>query len=167
MPELPSGLKLALLIDHIMEPDLNWFKAREGHFWLWVPAPEYPPPFSPSQVWEQFPDTAPVPTTREMVAKYIRVCIGLESGMMYWRGEMLSDFPKYGSLSEEDFVEWSNWLDTQPVKEFLDSAITKCKMQVEVNKDAIGYAVVSDAKESDDGSLRGSKVIDDPTTRSH
>lgn len=27
---LQSGLKLALFIGHIMEPDLNWFKAQEG-----------------------------------------------------------------------------------------------------------------------------------------
>lgn len=113
MPVLPSGLKLALLIDHIMEPDRNWFKAPANSFWLWVPAEENPPPFSPEQVWEQVPQTAPIPSSREMMEKYVRVCIGLENGMMYWRGEMLSEFPKYGTLSEQDSIEWREWLATE------------------------------------------------------
>ena len=93
--------------------------------------------------------------------------IGLDNGMMYWRGEMLSEFPKYGSLSEEDSAEWRKWLETVPVKEFLDSAIIKCQQQAEINKDARGYAVVSEVENSDNGYLLGNKLIDDPTRNSH
>jgi hypothetical protein len=167
MPTLPSGLKLALLTDHIMEPDTNWFKAPKGEFWLWVPAEENPPPFSSGDVWEGVPSTAPVPISRKLMAKYIRVCIGLDNGMMYWRGEMLADFPKYNSLSEEDSAAWREWLETQPVGEYLDRAIIKCKQQAEINKEATGYVIATVEKELDDGSMLGKKLIDDPTRNSH
>jgi hypothetical protein len=122
MPVLPSGLKLALLIDHIMEPDTNWFRAPEGHFWYWAPAEENPPPFSDKQVSENAPVTAPVPLSREAMKSYVRVCLGIEDGMMYWRGEMLSEFPKYGTLSEEDNMAWQKWLSRDDVDVFLDRA---------------------------------------------
>ena len=45
MPILPSGLKLALYVGHIMEPDRNWFRAPKGHFWYWSPRPRTPSAF--------------------------------------------------------------------------------------------------------------------------
>ena len=167
MPVLPSGLKLALLIDHIMEPDRNWFKAPENHFWLWTPAKENRPPFSPDQVWEQVPETAPIPSSREMMEKYVRVCIGLENGMMYWRGEMLSEFPKYGALSEEDSIEWRKWLETEKVGDFLDHAIEKCKIQAAINQDATGYVVLTDVEDGEDGTHVGNHVVDNPLKNSN
>ena len=113
------------------------------------------------------PSTAPVPTTRKMMEKYIRVGIGREDGKFYWRGEMLSEFPKYGALSEEDGAEWRDWLETLPVEEFLDKAIIKCQQQAEINKDAGGHAVVSEIESSDTGHVLGNKLIDDPTRNSH
>lgn len=167
MPTLPSGMKVALLIDHIMEPDINWFKATEGHFWYWTPAEENLPPFSPEDKFENVPTTAPVPETTESISKYIRVCIGLDNGNMYWRGEMLNDFPKYGSLSKEDTIFWQEWLDTDDVVNFLNSAIQKCKTQSTVNKQASGYAVIQSCENQVDGQIIGKKVIVNPYEKNH
>lgn len=167
MPTLPSGLKLGLMINHIMEPDRNWFRAPEGHFWYWQPVPEISPPFVPGQELRSRPATAPVPTSRETVAKHIRVGIGREGGRFYWRGETLSEFPQYGSLSEEDAIKWQKWLEIESIQEFMDSVINKCQIQAEINKDATGYAMVTDAIKNDRGSVVGNKVIDDPTKGSH
>ena len=92
MPVLPSGLKVAIYKDHILPPDKNWFKAPENHFWYWTPAPENPPPFKPSDVWEATPATAPIPKTREEMKQYIRVVISLPDGKMYWEGDFMTDF---------------------------------------------------------------------------
>jgi len=83
VPTLPSGLKLALLTDHIMKPDRNWFRAPEEHFWYWAPTEEFTPPFSEGEGWEGTPVTAPVPETREEMKNHVRVCIGTDDGMMY------------------------------------------------------------------------------------
>ena len=162
MPTLPSGIELALLTDHIMEPDRNWFKAPEGHFWYWTPADENPPPFNPDQEWEGIPTTAPVPTCREEMAQYIRVCIGLDNGMMYWRGDMLADFPLYGELSEDDLGAWNDWVNTTQVRDFLDSTIIKCQTQAVINKEASGSPVIQSVEGGIDGEIIGAKVIDNP-----
>ena len=152
-------MKIALLMDHIMEPDINWFKAPEGHFWFWTPADENPPPFKPEDESENVPTTAPVPDTIESMSNYIRVCIGLDNGMMYWRGEMVSDFPKYGTLSDEDNIFWQEWLKSDAVVNFLNSAILKCKTQSDVNKQATGYAVIQSNGEQDGDQVIGKKNV--------
>ena len=167
MPTLPSGIELALLIDHIMEPDKNWFKAPEGHFWYWTPADENPPPFEPNQVWEGMPITAPIPTSRDEMALYIRVCIGLDNGMMYWRGEMLAGFPSYTELDEDDLNTWSDWVNTAKVQGFIDSAIIKCQTQAEINREATGSAVLQVTEGESNGKIKGTKVIDNPLKNSH
>ena len=173
MPTLPSGLKLALLIDHIMEPDLNWFRAPEGHFWYEVPdLAVNAPPFAPDQESLQQYVTAPVPRTVDEVKAFVRVCIGLPNGMMYWRGETLADFPRYGHLSAEDLAAWQQWASSEPVTRFLESAIAKCATQAEINREARGYAKVqvSDrncAGARDDEYISGVKVIDNPIKDSH
>ena len=167
VPTLPSGLELALLTDHIMEPDRNWFKAPEGHFWYWTPADENPPPFEPGQEWETSPTTAPIPTCREEMAQYIRVCIGLDNGMMYWRGDMLADFPTHSELSVEDLDAWNDWVNTTRVKDFLDSTIVNCQTQAEINKEATGWAVSHAVEHGVDGEVVCAKVIDNPLKSSH
>lgn len=161
MPLLPSGLKLALTIDHIMEPDRNWFKSPPGHFWYWTPTEKNIPPFSLDQKLESMPKTAPIPSSREAMECFVRVCIRLENELMYWRGEMLSEFPKYGTLSDEDNKAWREWVNSDKVRAFLDSAIIKCQTQAEINKEAVGYAVFR-GKENDDGVVVGEKIIDNP-----
>lgn len=173
MPTLPSGLKLALLIDHIMEPDRNWFRAPEGHFWYCVPdLAVNAPPFGPEDEGIQKYVTAPVPRTIEEVKQFVRVCLGLPNGLMYWRGETLADFPKYGVLLEEDIRIWQEWLATDAVNRFLGSAIAKCATQAEVNKDATGFAVFrrrndSEHSKQDAEYTRVEKVIDNPLKRAH
>lgn len=167
MPTLPSGIYLALTIDHIMEPDRNWFRAPGGHFWYWTPAPEYSPPFFPDQVWEGMPKTAPIPTSREEAAKFIRVCIGLSNGKMYWRGETLADFPLYSSLSDMDLRAWNDWVATDKVLGFIDSTIIKCQTQAAINLEASGVAIIQGAGENEDGKIQGYKVIDNPVKGSH
>jgi hypothetical protein len=164
MPTLPSGLKLAIYIGHIMKPDLNWFKAPEGHFWYWTPAEENPPPFSSGQVWEASPASAPVPVDREQMKQHVRVLIGLPNGNVYWRGEMLTDFPRYGTLSSEDMEAWKEWSESDKVGDFIDSGIVKCETQSEVNKGAKGYAVFKNTGECDERGMPAEKVVDDPTS---
>ena len=40
MPQLPSGLKLALFNGSLIEHEGNWFECPKGHFWFWKAAPE-------------------------------------------------------------------------------------------------------------------------------
>ena len=162
MPTLPSGLKLALYKGHIMEPDRNWVKAPEGHFWYWVPAEETPPPYVYKDDYELMPESAPVPESREAAGSYIRVLFELPGGGYFWRGEMLSEFPKYGILSDEDQHFWLEWLKTEPVEQFFDSVIAQCATQVEINKEAIGYVTILATSEGEDGTIYGNHITDNP-----
>jgi hypothetical protein len=36
-----------------------------------------------------------------------------EKGLNEIKFSMLSDFPKYGELPEEDVIEWNKWLERQ------------------------------------------------------
>jgi hypothetical protein len=165
MPTLPSGLKLAIYHGHIMEPDLNWFRAPEGHFWYWAAAEENPPPFSPEQVWESSPATAPVPIEREQMKQHIRVLIGRSDGKMYWRGETIADFPLYGELSSDDMDAWNDWLESDKIGEFIDSARALCETQSEINKKAKGFPVFTDAGERGERGIPAQKVVDNPVKR--
>lgn len=161
---LPSGIELGLLIAHILGPDRNWFKAPEGHFWYGVPDLEAnQPPFGPEDEWLQKYVTAPVPKSRAEVEQYVRVCIGTDDEMMYWRGETLSDFPKYGPLSKADMKTWLEWLDTDTVKNFLDKAIARAATQAEINKEAQDFVIVTVREEREDWMIC-QKIIDDPTS---
>ena len=164
---LPSGLTLMLDGSHIMEPDRNWFTAPDNYFWYMTPAEETLPPFTRDDSFFRRPETAPVPQSSEGVELYIAVVIGLTDGMVYWRGDMLSGFPKYGMLSKEDDDVWREWLNTNEVKEFLDRMVIRCQTQAEVNKEAIGYAVMTNISENKDGEQVGSKYIDNPLKNSN
>jgi hypothetical protein len=150
-----------------MQPDLNWFRAPEDHFWYWAPSEEYSPPFAPDPNMTFDAVTAPIPSTREAMEQFVRVLIYGPDDELYWRGEMLSEFPKYGMLSDEDIKAWLDWLATDDIKEFLDRAIAKCKTQAAINKEASGWAVISAVEDTGRGYHRGYKVVDDPTEGSH
>jgi len=77
---------------------------------------------------------------------------------------MLSEFPKYGTLSDEDTREWNNWLERNDVQQLLDRAIEKCRVQAEANKDATGYAVSKSVGKSADGEETYLPEIDVPST---
>ena len=162
MPTLPSGMKLSIFNGHIMEPDINWFKAPEGHFWYWTPAEENLPPFSPDDVVETMPATALVPETIEDMANYIQVVIGAENDEMYWRGEMINEFPKYSCLNKEDLAFWQNWLESAAVEDYLKLTIQKCQIQSDANKQARGFAVIQSSEGQDEGKFIGEKTIVGP-----
>lgn len=142
MPTLPSGLLLAIDKSSIMPPDTNWFRAPEGHFWYWTPAPENLPPFKPEDVWDAQPATAPVPTTIDEVKQYVRVVIGLPNGNMYWEGDHISDFPSYRTLSDDDLDAWNKWVESAEIRQFLQEAVDDCVRQSIANKQASGVAVI-------------------------
>ena len=164
---LPSGLLLMLDGSAILEPDRNWFIAPENHFWYMTPADETLPPFAQNDIICRRPETAPVPQSREGVEPYIAVVIGLSDGMVYWRGDMLSDFPRYGMLSRVDDDAWRNWLSSSAVSVFLDRMVIRCHTQAEINKDALGYVVMSDISENTTGKKIGKKYIDNPLINSN
>ena len=161
MPTLPSGLYLAIDRQHIMEPDRNWFRAPDNHFWYWSPAPENPPPFKPTDMWEAIPQNAPIPSSREEMSQFIHVVIGLPDGKLFWQGDFLSDFPFFMNLDEADLNAWRQWVASEPVQKFLDDAIIQCKMQAEINKEATGWAVMQ-SHEPDEHGINAHKVIDNP-----
>jgi hypothetical protein len=151
-----------------MEPDLNWYRAPEGHFWYWEAADDLSPPFEPNRKIIAKAVTAPIPQNREEMARYIHVGVGLENGKFYWRGEYLSEFPQYGVLSEEDEQAWKEWLESDKARNFIDRAIVKCQVQAEINKDARGHAYVKLVPGPYvDGIVIGSKEIDNPLDKPH
>ena len=166
LPEFPSGKKFALSGMHIMEPDKNWFKAPEGHFWYWVPEDDSSPPFYGKFV--QQPAHAPVPTDTSEMLKFIRVFIqNNENEEWYWSGDYAHEFPFVIELSDEDREFYDSFLATdEKLQVFLEEQVIRCATQAEINKDAFGYAVVQSVEEQGD-QLRGQKIIDNPLKKSH
>ena len=90
MPELPSGLNLAITRGALFDHGGNWFKCPDGHFWYWTPAPEMgPPPYDINDEGSSIAQHAPVPTSREEAKRFIQVAELNDSGMYAWRGELL------------------------------------------------------------------------------
>ena len=167
MPVLPSGLELLLDISEIMEPDLNWFKAPDGHFWYWRAADENPPLFKAEDQLYRQPQSAPVPGTRDEMKKFVRVIVKEPDGIHFWEGDYLAEFPFFRQLSEEDLLAWNEWLDRPELGEFLDRGIAKCQTQSEINKEASGWAVIRNGEENDEGHIIGDKEIKNPLKDSH
>lgn len=133
MPELPSGLVLYISRKWIPAPEeanFPCFPPPPGYFYYWAPDPEInTPPFQPGISIIRQLETAPVPTTRKEVMRFIQVLIGLEGANYYWRGDWLSDFPKPRELNDADQKAWEEWLTT--VEDFLDETIDICRRQAE------------------------------------
>jgi hypothetical protein len=115
------------------------------------------------------PATAPVPTSREEMIRFIHVMFQKEDGRYYWRGETLDVFPLYSKLSDEDMAAWQEWLATDQVLGFIDQAMIDCQVQAEINKEATGWAVMrADSSDTDEnGFYRGLKEIDNPLKGAH
>ena len=168
MPKLPSGLQLAISKEHILEPDINWFHAPDGHFWYWIPAEEDPPPFGPYHEQIRQPKHAPVPQSKEEMSKFIQVLIMRDDGMYYWLGDYMYEFPfLMKSLSKEDQVAWKKWLDTDPVQAFLDTAIQECQTQSIINKDATGSVTGVVPNDSDSDWINIEHVVNNPLKGKH
>ena len=160
---LPSGLKLSISKGHILQPDINWFRAPDGHFWYWNPAPENPPPFTPYQVWMRQSDHAPVPQSKEEMSKFILVLIMRDDGKYYWQGDYLYEFPFFMvGLSKEDLRAWEEWVITEPVQQFLDTAIKECQIQSEINKGATGQFSMNVPVDSNGEWVDVEYVVDNP-----
>jgi hypothetical protein len=161
---LPSGLIVWLSANHIMEPDRNWFKAPKNHFWHAIPDDEVnSPPFAREDTFIRRYVHSPIPASREEMAQYVHVNIGHSDDSLYWRGDVLSDFPRYGPLDADDMAAWNTWKASDEVQQFLDRVIAYCKTQSAIlDETAVGYVVLSDVTETDDGGFVGKKIIDYP-----
>jgi hypothetical protein len=150
MPQLPSGLTLALFNGSLIEHEGNWFACPKGHFWFLKAAPEMgPPPYDPHTVIMQIPEHAKVPSSRAQAKQFIRVLEMLENGHYGWRGEWLSDFPRYLTLNELDKIAWERWLNTPSTLAFLDETILTCSQLAELSQNAVGYVVTTASTEPD------------------
>ncbi len=157
MPELPSGLNLAVSRDALFDHGGNWTNCPDGHFWFWVPAPEMgPPPFDLNRDIDTIAQHAPVPTNREEMKHFIRVLEINDKGLYSSRGEWLSLFPRYTELDEADLVAWNEWINLPEIDQFLDEAIAECERLAEVSRHASGFAVIEKVGEPDEnGFVRG------------
>jgi len=159
MPELPSGLNLAISRLALIDPGRNWFRCPDGHFWYWVPDPELgAPPFELDAEILQVPEHAPVPSNRKEVKRFIQVLEMDEDGRYAWRGEWLSHFPRYTDLDEADLSAWLDWLDVPERTEFLNETIVKCEQLAEKAKRATGYAVFENVGEADEDGWRSGEL---------
>ena len=142
MPQLPSGLTLALSRDEIIADGESWFSCPEGHFWLWVPAPEMgPPPYDLHAEITSMPEHVEVPANRQDVRKFIRVLEMRDDGDYGWRGEWLAEFPKYRDLDAADAAAWAEWLGRPEIETFLDETIAHCLRMAEAARTAVGDVV--------------------------
>lgn len=144
MPELPSGLRLALSRKALFDHGGNWFDCPEDHFWYWTPDLEINlPPFEPDVEIIQDAKHAPVPRSRVEVAKFIQVLEFSEGDQIFWRGEWLSTFPLFTSLTPADRTAWDAWLDLDETKAFLDDAISECQRLAKEGRAASGFPVLT------------------------
>jgi hypothetical protein len=161
MPELPSGINLAITRGALFDHGGNWSKCPDGHFWYWVPAPEMgPPPYDINEEGENIAEHAPVPTNREEAKRFIQVAQLNDKGMYAWGGEWLSLFPRYLELDDEDLKFWNAWVNRPEIDQFIDEVIIECQRLEEVSRHARGYAVIEGAGEADEnGWVKGNLRI--------
>jgi hypothetical protein len=145
MPTLPSGLRLALWDEALIEHDANWFDCPDGHFWYSVAAPEMGSPLfdKNKQVWTT-PAHALAPRNHEQAAQFVQILEMAEDGSGVWRGEWLADFPKYRTLSHPDKIVWDAWLRRPETSEYLDQVIERCSQLAKKARDVRGYAIFRD-----------------------
>ena len=165
MPILPSRLCVGISTAHIMEPDLNWFKAPEGHFWYWKREGE--PPYEAGATYESSPATAPIPSNKEEAKKYVNVLVGKKYENMHWLGDTLYNFPLHSHLSDDDLAAWKEWANSKEIEVYLDEFIERCRTQSEVNKSASGLPIfqgVEKGEHNEKEKIKVVKVINNPNT---
>jgi hypothetical protein len=141
MPDLPSGLRLAISRDALFEHGGNSFLCPEGHFWFWIADPEIMGdlPFDPDAEIITALRHAAVPKDRDEVKNYIRVFEIGEDDKIIWRGELLAEFPRWTKLDADDLEAWNAWVNTPEIDEFLDEAMEKCQQLAKMSRKASGY----------------------------
>ena len=148
MPELPSGIKLAVTRDALFDHDGNWTECPDGHFWHLVPTPEMGPlPYDLINEIEFSIKHSPVPTSREEVRHFIWVVEINDNGGYSWRGEWLSSFPRYIERDKQDLAAWNVWINSSEASKFLDDTITECQRLAEISRHAQGFAVFEETGE--------------------
>ena len=141
MPELPSGLSLAISRHALFDHGGNWFTCPENHFWFWIPAPEMGlPPYDPDAEMLRVAQDAAVPQNREEAKRFIMVLEMGDDEKYGWRGDWLSLFPRYIELDDRDLAAWEAWLSRPQTDEFIDETIKECERLAEVSRHAVGYA---------------------------
>ena len=151
MPQLPSGISLALSRQALFDHGGNWFNCPEGHFWFWEADPEMgSPPFDLDQEILLVAQHVKAPRDQHEVKQFIQVLEMDGDGTYGWRGEWLSNFPRYFDLCELDAAAWNAWLDRPEMEEFLNDTIAECHRLVEVSRGAKGYATMSGANKEPD-----------------
>jgi hypothetical protein len=154
MPELPSGLNLAISRDALFDHGGNWFRCPDGHFWYWIPAPEMGAPSYDLNAEidnvRRIAQHAPVPESREEAKQFIEVLEINDNGLYSSRGEWLSSFPRYTELDEPDLAAWNAWVNRPETNQFLDDTIAECQRLAEVSRHARGYATLEGVQEPDE-----------------
>src|SRR5258706_1813016 len=147
MPTLPSGLRLALWDEALIEHDANWFECPDGHFWYSIAAPEMGSPLfdKAGQVWTT-PAHALAPRNHEEAAQFVQILEMADDGSGVWRGEWLADVTKYRTLSDADKTVWDAWLRRPETSAFLDQVIERCSQLAEKARTVTGYAIFKDAE---------------------
>jgi hypothetical protein len=134
---------LALWDQALIETDANWFSCPNGHFWYWAAAPEMgEPPFSKDAEVLTMPAHAPVPRNREEAKQFVQVLEMEPDGSGIWRGEWLSEFPKYRHLTFADKIAWDAWLRRQETDQYLDALVERCDGLARRASDAKGYVTL-------------------------
>jgi len=117
-----------------------------------------PPPYELDAEIIQVPEHALVPVNREEVRRFIQVLEMDEDGRYAWRGEWLSQFPRYTDLDEADLSAWLEWLDTRERINFLDETVAKCERLAERASSATGYAVFENVGNADEDGWRSGEL---------
>ena len=142
MPLLPSGARIWLSMDAILEPTTRFLPCKSDDFWFrdldptsgWLPGDSGRPP--------ECLRTATVPTSRIEVASYVRVFIaGVDEEEARWRGDWLLSFDRPEELSIADWEASLEYFGSDWATEFLDRAIDRCREQSEANAtlDLVGF----------------------------
>lgn len=161
MPQLPSGLKIAISRHAILEPNREFFRCPEGNFWYQTPdlAINRPPFPRGAQIIMDFAH-APVPASRDEVKQYIFVIVDGDGSGFHWDGQLLSEFPRPGQLDDTDREAWERWLASDSQQQFLDEAIEACRVQAEANRKNVGWVkVVADDRRRSEREFRAEERI--------
>ena len=143
MPVLPSGLKLAISRDALIDHGGNWFACPDGHFWYWAPDAQIvgPAPYRLGSEIIRSAEHAPAPSAIEEVGKFIYVLECESDEKWGWRGEWLDNFPTFRTLSPEDRAAWAEWVESEEIQKYLLETVQICERLAQESRSASGMAV--------------------------
>ncbi len=144
MPKLPSGRTFGVVTDHIFEPGTHLFACPEGDFWYLTPDPAiHTPPFTiDEQLVGDFAH-APCPSTVEGILSFIDVVEFIDDTTYFRTGMRLSQKERPASWTEDDWRDWTIWIESSPTQTFLQETLAKCRAQAEANTYSSGGVKVT------------------------